>query len=198
MFWQLIMYRTGYVFLLRFWREDRQLYCCWGLRVFALRRFWFTVLANIVVQRRMGNLPLLISSSFLSAWTFWFLAVSYLDSDCLMCWQVSYSKVYDSSNEAYAFCWCLMVLDLHSWIWISMQINYERLAQQESVSFAQEGSSVLFRQRHLSNGMSRVLRLLFYCYGHFGRLLLFIRRWFGHRLNSCIADKLFVSSKFLH
>lgn len=91
-----------------------------------------------------------------------------------------------------------VILDLHSWIWISMQINYERLAQQESVSFAQEGLSVLFRQRHLSNGMSRVLRLLYYCYGHFGRLLLFIRRWFGHRLNSCIADKLFVSSKLLH
>ena len=57
-----------------------------------------------------------------------------------------------------------------------MQINSERLAQQESVSFAQEGPSVLFRQRHLSNGMPRVLPLLYYCYGHFGRLLLFTRR----------------------
>lgn len=57
-----------------------------------------------------------------------------------------------------------------------MQIDTERLAQQESVSFAQEGPSVLFRQRHLSNGMPRVLPLLYYCYGHFGRLLLFTRR----------------------
>lgn len=57
-----------------------------------------------------------------------------------------------------------------------MQINCERLAQQESVSFVQEGPSVLFRQRHLSNRMSGVLPLLYYCYGHFGRLLLFARR----------------------
>lgn len=51
---------------------------------------------------------------------------------------------------------------------------------------------------YLSNGMSRVLPLLNYCYGHFKWLSLFIRRWFRHRLNTYIADWLFVSSKFLH
>lgn len=51
---------------------------------------------------------------------------------------------------------------------------------------------------YLSNGMSRVLPLLNYCYGHFKWLSLFIRRWFRHRLNTYIADGLFVSSKLLH
>ena len=65
--------------------------------------------------------------------------------------------------------------------------------------FLRAGGMIFYSDNaYLSNGMLRVLPLLYYCYSHFERLSLFIRRWFRHRLNSCFADWLFASSKFLH
>lgn len=91
-----------------------------------------------------------------------------------------------------------VILDLHSWIWIGMQINFRAFSSAGERILRAGGKIFCSDNAYLSNGMSRVLPLLNYCDGHFEWLSHFIRRWFGHRLNTCIADWLFVSSNLLH
>lgn len=117
---------------------------CYAPRNYALRSFWIMVLAIFRWSASHDKFAT-VSTCFHIDKDFWFLAISYLNRDCSMCWPVSYSCANRYPIEAClcSLCWmaCIVFVLSISGKESVEAICFRCLPQWEGTSFARKGLS---------------------------------------------------------
>lgn len=165
---------------------------CYAPRNYALRSFWIMVLAIFRWSASHDKFAT-VSTCFHIDKDFWFLAISYLNRDCSMCWPVSYSCANRYPIEAClcSLCWMACIVFVLSipgqealkWYVLDACLSGRHFFRTEGVIGSTWQCLPFNRQTSFS-------ALAYYCYRDFYQLLFFTRCWFGHRLNFCIPDRL--------
>lgn len=144
---------------------------CYAPRNYALRSFWIMVLAIFRWSASHDKFAT-VSTCFHIDKDFWFLAISYLNRDCSMCWPVSYSCANRYPIEAClcSLCWMACIVFVLSipgqealyryvsgaWLIVSAFSSRERGYRLSCLSF---------------NWQTSLFAMTYYCFSNFYQLL---------------------------